>query len=52
MAVKGTKQKMLEVDAITHQMIKELALRSGLTIKGFLMKLAYELKAEELRNGK
>jgi len=42
------KQKVFDVDAQTHQMIKELALSHGLTIKAYLMKLAYEEKAKLL----
>ena len=43
------KKKMLQVDAITHQMIKELALKNGLTINAYVMKLAYEEKAKEMK---
>ena len=46
------KKKMIEVDAVTHQIFKELAVKSGMTMKGYFMKMAYELKAEELKNGK
>lgn len=47
----NTKKKMIEVDALVHQMIKELAVKSGLTLKAYMMKIAYEQKAKELENG-
>ena len=40
-------KKMIEVDDITHQMIKELAVKARMTMKAYLMKMAYEAKAEE-----
>ena len=43
------KKKMIEVDAITHQMIKELAAKARMTMRAFLMQLMYEEKAKELR---
>jgi len=46
------KKKMLQVDAHVHQMIKELAVMESLTINAYLAKIAYEKKAEELKNGK
>lgn len=41
------KKKHLQVDAHVHQMIKELAIKNGLTINSYIAKLAYEKKAEE-----
>ncbi len=41
--------KMLEVDVVTHQLIKELAVKAGMTIKAYMMKLAFEKKAEEMK---
>ena len=43
------KKKMIEVDDVTHRMIKELAARAGMTMRAWLMKLAYEEKAKEMR---
>ena len=39
---------MIQVDVITHQMLKELALASGMTMMSYLMKLAYEQKQKEM----
>ena len=38
---------MIEVDGITHQMIKEMATKAGMTMRARLMKVAYEEKAKE-----
>lgn len=45
----GDKKKMIQVDDVTHRMIKELAASEGMTMMAYLMKMAYEAKAS---NGK
>ncbi len=37
---------MIKVDAITHQMIKELAATNNMSMGAYVMSLAYEKKAE------
>ena len=46
------KDKMIQLDSIVHQMFKELALENRLTLKAYMMKLAYEQKAKEMANAK
>ena len=43
------KKKMIEVDANTHQMIKELATKAQMTMRAWLMKVAYEETAKDMK---
>ncbi len=44
-----SKKKVIQVDEITHRMIKELAAANGLTIHAYLMQLAFKEKAKNER---
>ncbi len=43
------KKKMIEVDGICHQMIKELAVKAGMTMRAYLLHIAYQEKMKEMK---
>ena len=46
------KNKMIQVNSEVHQMFKRLAVEHGLSLKAYMMKLAYEKTAENIKENR